>query len=119
MSALLVLAIMVGGSVVLWVGLPFAWLWIASQVQGATDSLGAALGTAAFGFLVTMALLVTGLVRLSEHHRALRLTRGHDDLGHLPLEVVLVCSATVTMIVFAVWFFLFSGTSPIPLNLSV
>ena len=42
----LVVAIMIIGSLVLWVGTPLLWLWIGSQIQGATASLGAALQTA-------------------------------------------------------------------------
>ena len=43
-GALLVVLIMFIGSLVLWVGTPLLWLWVASQIQGATQSLGTALG---------------------------------------------------------------------------
>ena len=43
-GAVLVVLIMFIGSLVLWVGTPLLWLWIGSQIQGATSSLGAALG---------------------------------------------------------------------------
>jgi len=52
--AVLVIAIMVIGSIVLWAGTPLAWLWIGAQIQGATQSLGAALA-AAFATAVAFA----------------------------------------------------------------
>ena len=43
-GAFLVVAIMFIGSLVLWIGTPLLWLWVGSQIQGQTSSLGAALG---------------------------------------------------------------------------
>ena len=43
-GAVLVVLIMFIGSLGLWVGTPLLWLWVGSQIQGATESLGAALG---------------------------------------------------------------------------
>ena len=48
-GAVLVVLIMFIGSLVLWIGTPLLWLWIGSQIQGATSSLGAALGTMFIG----------------------------------------------------------------------
>lgn len=118
-SAALLLAIMVGGSLVLWIGVPLGWLWIASQVQPATGSLGLALTVALVGVLASIAGVVWVLSWLSERHRELRIARGEDDLGHFPLEVVMVCSAVATIVLFAVWFFLLSGASPVPLQLGL
>jgi hypothetical protein len=118
-SALLLVAIMFLGSLALWIGVPLGWLWIASQVQGATGSLGAALGVAAFGTVVSVALCVVVLGWLSAKHRELRAHRGQEDLGQLPLEVVMVCSAGLALAGFVTWFLLFAGASPIPLNLGV
>ena len=106
------------GSLVLWVGVPLGWLWVASQVQGSSGSLGVALVVALVGVVVSIAVVVWVLTWLSNRHRALRVARGRDDTGHLALEVVLVTSAGVVLAVFAVWFLLFAGSSPIPLNLS-
>jgi len=117
-SAVLLVTIMLTGSLLLWVGVPLLWLWVASRVQGATGSLGAALAVAIFGVLVSIALVVTMLTWLSDKHRALRVARGQEDLGHFVLEVVLVASAGLAIVGFSAWFFLFSGSSPIPLNLS-
>src|SRR5947209_18293836 len=89
-GATLVVLIMFIGSLVLWVGTPLLWLWLGSQVQGATDSLGAALGTMFFGAIATIALLAALLGKLSNTYRANCLARGEDDPGHVLLEGVLV-----------------------------
>jgi hypothetical protein len=117
-SAVLLVLIMVLGSLVLWIAVPFAWLWVASQVQATTGSLGAGLGAALLGVVVSIALVISLLTWLSNRHRQVRVARGHDDTGHLVLEVVMVTSAGIVLVGFATWFFLFAGTSPIPLNVS-
>jgi hypothetical protein len=43
--------------------------------------------------------------------------RGLEDTGHFALEVVLVTSAGVAVTGFALWFFVFAGTSPIPIGI--
>lgn len=115
-SALLLLLIMFLGSLVLWIGVPLAWLWIGSQIEGATESPGTAIVAMLIGVLATVALLVFVLVWLSNRHRALRLDRGLEDTGHVALEAVLVTSAGVAVVAFALWFFVFAGTSPFPIN---
>jgi hypothetical protein len=114
----LVLLIMFIGSLGLWVGTPLAWLWIGSQVEGATDSLSTALGAMAIGVVATVTLLAAVLAKLSNTYRAHRQSRGLEDPGHVVLEGVLVVSAGITLVVFAVWFFFFSGADPIPLGLN-
>ncbi len=116
-SALLLVMIMFAGGLVLWVGIPLAWLWIASQIQSTTDSLGAALGAALFGVIASIALMIPVLGWLSNKHRQTQIARGQDDTGHLVLEIVMVTSAGLAIILFGAWFFLISGSSPIPLGL--
>jgi hypothetical protein len=118
-GAVLVLLIMVIGSLVLWIGTPLAWLWIGSQIQGATASLGAALGAILLGVVASIALLAMLLGKLSDVYRANRRSRGMDDPGHFVLEGVLVVSAGVTLAAFVVWFFFFAGASPVPLGLQL
>ncbi len=115
----LVVLIMFIGSLGLWVGTPLAWLWIGSQVEGATDSLSTALGAMAVGVVGTVTLLAALLAKLSNSYRAHRQSRGLDDPGHVVLEGVLVVSAGITLVVFAVWFFFLAGSDPIPLGLNV
>ena len=118
-GAVLVVAIMFIGSLVLWVGTPLLWLWVASQIQGATESLGTALGAAFLGALVTIAVLASLLARLSDFYRANCLARGLSDPGHVVLEGVLVVSAGLTVAAFAVWFLFLAGTSPVPIGIQV
>lgn len=118
-GAILVVLIMFIGSLVLWIGTPLAWLWIGSQIQGVTASLGAALGVMFIGVVITIALLATLLSKLSNVYRANCQARGHGDPGHVVLEGVLVVSAGFTLAAFIVWFFLFAGASPVPLGLNL
>jgi hypothetical protein len=118
-GATLVLLIMFTGSLVLWVGTPLAWLWIGSQIQGATNSLGAALGIMFVGVVLTIALIAALLAKLSNTYRANRRARGLEDPGHVMLEGVLVVSAGLTITVFVVWFLFFAGTSPVPLGIHI
>lgn len=117
-SAVLLLSIMFIGSLVMWIGVPLMWLWIGSQIQGATGSVGAAIGAMLVGVVVTIGAIVPVLGWLNRKHCELRESRGLESYGATALEAVLVLSAGAGVILFAIWFFLFAGTSPIPLNLS-
>jgi hypothetical protein len=118
-SAVLPVAIMFMGSLVLWVGVPVAWLWVGSQLQ-ATTSMSTVIGTMMIGMLVTIAALVALLGRLNRRHVELQEARGTylPENATTALENGMVASAVVAVIGFFVWFFGFSGSSPIPLNLS-
>ena len=116
-SAALLLLLMFVGSLGLWVGTPLLWLWIGGRVQGATGSVGAAIGVAFLGFLVSVALFVPLLGWLSTRYAEARAARGLEDLGRAPLEGVMVVSAAIALVLFAIWFFFLSGTEPVPLGL--
>jgi hypothetical protein len=118
-GALLVVLIMFLGSLGLWIGTPLLWLWVGSQVQGATASLGEALMTMFVGVVVSIALLAVLLAKLSDVHRSNCLARGQADPGHVVLEAVLVTSAGFTLVAFVIWFFFFAGASPIPIGISL
>jgi hypothetical protein len=107
------------GSLVLWIGTPLLWLWVGSQIQGATQSLGTALGTMFVGVILTIAALASLLAKLSNVYRANCEARGHEDPGHFVLEAVLVVSAGLTLTAFVVWFFFFAGTSPLPIGIQL
>jgi hypothetical protein len=118
-GAVLVVLILFIGSLGLWIGTPLLWLWIGSQIQGATTSIGAALAAMFPGAVLTIAVLASLLVRLSNIYRANCRARGLDDPGHVVLEAVLVVSAGITLFAFAVWFLLFAGTSPVPIGIQL
>ena len=118
-GATLVLLIMFIGSLVLWIGTPLLWLWVGSQVQGATSSLGTALGVSFIGVVATITLLAAVLAKLSNVYQANRRARGLEDTGHYVLETVLVVSAGLTLAAFVVWFFFFAGASPVPVGIQI
>lgn len=118
-GALLALAIMFVGSLVLWLGTPLLWLWVGSQIQGSTSSLGLALLVMAVGVLITVWLLAALLARLSHVHRHNVIARGLEDPGHRVLESVMIAAAGVAIVVFGVWFLLFAGASPMPLGMNL
>lgn len=118
-GAVLLLSIMILGSIVLWVGMPLLWLWIGSQVQGHTQSLGDALAVAFAGVIASIVVLASILSRLSDVYRANRIACGRADPGHVVLEAVLVVSAAITMAVFAIWFFFFAGAAPAPIGIQI
>jgi hypothetical protein len=113
-SAILLLAMMFVGSLVLWVGMPLGCLWVGSKVEGATGSVGAALLAMAGALVVGIATLVPLLGYLNRKHVELRAARGLDTYGSVTLEGVLVVSAGVALVGFGVWFFFLSGATPLP-----
>jgi hypothetical protein len=116
-GAILVLLIMVIGSLVLWIGAPLLWLWVGSQIEGATASVGAAVGATFLGAVMTIVLVAAVLAKLSNVYRANRGSRGLDDPGHFVLEVVMVVSAGITLAAFVIWFFFFAGAEPLPVGI--
>jgi hypothetical protein len=118
-GAVLAVAIMFLGSLGLWVGTPLLWLWVGSQIQGATESLGTALAAMFVGVLLTVTVMASVLAKLSEVYRSNCLARGHDDPGHVVLEAVLVVSAGLTLVVFVIWFFFLAGADPVPVGIQI
>ena len=110
--ALLVLAMMIIGSLVLWVGVPAGWLWVGSQVQAETDSVGNALGVMFVGVVVSVISLVWVLIRLNNWNEELRERSGLEPRGNTTLEMVLVVTAGIAVVAFGVWFFVFTGPGP-------
>ncbi len=113
-SGVILILIMLGGGIVLWVGVPVGWLYIGSQIQASTDSLGTAMGVMMIGVLVSIAVIVAALVWLNGKYQHLREARGLDDHGQTALEAVMTVSAGLALVGFGAWFFLFSGSSPLP-----
>jgi len=108
---------MFAGALALWVGVPLAWLYVGSQVQGEPDSIGASLTVMFVGVAISIAAIVSLLLRLNRRHAEMREARGLESYGQIPLEAVMSISAGIAVVGFAAWFFLFSGSSPLPTNL--
>jgi heme/copper-type cytochrome/quinol oxidase subunit 2 len=112
LSGLLVLLMMFGAGLVLWIGVPLGWLYIGSQVQGATDSIGTAIAVMLVGAVVSIVAVVPVLGWLNRKHLELREARGLDTHGQTALEAVMTVSVVVAVLAFVVWFFVIVGPGP-------
>jgi hypothetical protein len=125
--ALLLIALMAIGSVILWIGIPVGWLYLASRlVDSSQPSLGPYI-LIIFGIPITMFLFgrllftldrvferVTGRAAETEFRPPwLRSMRGERTVARRisVLEGVMIVSVGVAALAAAVWFFLFAGSS--------
>jgi hypothetical protein len=122
------IALMAVGSVTIWIGLPIAWLWIASQVQGSstTPSFGA-YTLVIFGLPLSVVVVAKGLASLDraydrvtgaepeEHQQRawLKSMRGERAVQrrYRVLDVVMLSSVSVALAALAFWFFFLAGSS--------
>lgn len=111
-SGLILLAMMLGAGLVLWIGVPVAWLYIGSQIQGSTGSVGTAIGVMMIGVVVTIIAFVPLLGWLNRKHLDLREARGLPEQGATALEVVMTVSVFIAVIAFGIWFFIIEGPGP-------
>lgn len=111
-SGLLVLLMMLGAGLVLWIGVPLGWLYVGSQVQGATDSVGAAIFVMMVGVVVSIVAVVPMLGWLNRKHLELRAARGLPAHGQTALEAVMTVSVVIAVLAFVVWFFVIAGPGP-------
>ena len=111
-SGLILLVIMFGAGLVLWIGVPLGWLYIGSQVQGSTESLGLAILVMMVGVLLSIALIVPALGWLNSKHLELREARGLETHGQTALEAVMTVSVVIAVVAFVIWFFLIEGPGP-------
>jgi heme/copper-type cytochrome/quinol oxidase subunit 2 len=111
-SGLLLILIMLGGGIVLWAGVPVFWLWVGSQIQGKTHSLGAALAAMFVGVLASIFAIVPALGWLNRKHSDLREARGLESYGNTALEAVMTVSAVIAVVAFGFWFFIIEGPGP-------
>jgi hypothetical protein len=110
-------------------GIPLAWIWIASQIAGTKRDL-----TPSLAILITTGILVSYWVALvvgswlrgrmipaeELRARARRMSwnrsfrdEPHSPGGSDPIERIFVVVAVIGIILFEVWFFFFAG-SPLP-----
>ena len=104
--------IMLGAGLLLWIGVPVGWLYIGSQVQASTGSVGAAILVMMVGVVVSILAIVSVLAWLNRKHLELREARGLDTHGSTALEAAMTLSVVVAVLAFAVWFFLIEGPGP-------
>ncbi|MGH2781222.1 MAG: hypothetical protein ACRDLA_07395, partial [Thermoleophilaceae bacterium] len=98
-SGLLLLLMMLGAGLVLWIGVPLGWLYLGSQVQGATGSLGTAILVMLVGVVVTIVAVMPMLGWLNRKHSELRAARGLEAHG-TALEAVMTVSVVIAVLAF-------------------
>ena len=103
---------MIGASLLLWIGVPAGWLWVGSQIQGSTGSIGTAIAVMLIGAVVSIVAIAYVLGSANRAHERLLEARGVEPTGPPLLEVVLVVTAAIALVGFAVWFFVFAGPGP-------
>jgi hypothetical protein len=111
-SGLILILIMLGGGLVLWVAVPVGWLYVGGQIQGKTNSLGAAMGVMFVGVVASILAIVPMLGWLNRKHLELREARGLESQGSTVLEAVMTISAVIAIVAFTIWFFVIEGPGP-------
>jgi hypothetical protein len=126
LAALLILA-MAMGSIVLWLGIPIGWLYLASRIaKSSQPSMGPYL-LVLVGIPASMVVVGKLLSRLNRTYGAvtgapprartqpawMKSLRGERDGGRqrTVLDVVMVWSVALALVCFAIWFFVFAGSS--------
>ncbi len=120
-------ALMVLGSLMLWIGNPAIWLWLGSKLQSSTQpSLGpymavfVGLVVSSVGTFLLLARLNGAYGRVTQTTPAVRVRlpwhRGlrSQNEGRVPvsvLDVVMAISVGTALLVFLVWFLFFAGSS--------
>jgi hypothetical protein len=127
LSAALLIGLMAIGSVVLWIGVPLGWIWLASNIVDSSEPSMTPYVMVLVGIPLTMVVVGKGLAQLNRVYGEVtgttptvrvvlpwqRSLRDDRNAGHprTVLDVVMVCSVTIALILFALWFFLFAGSS--------
>ena len=111
-SGLILIVIMLGASLLLWVGVPLGWLWVGGRIEGSTHRLGTAIVVMMVGAVVSIIVIVRCLTWLNRKHVELREARGLETHGGTALEAVMTISAFIAVIGFSIWFFILAGPGP-------
>jgi hypothetical protein len=127
-AAALVLLMILGG-LVLWLGIPLGWLWLASQLASGTQPTAGPYMLIAVGVPISMALMAKALRRVDAVHARLtgrqaarrvpvawlKSMRGerHTAVPMTALDLVLLSTAVLAVLALLVWFLAFAG-NPLP-----
>jgi hypothetical protein len=120
----LLVLVMAVGSVLMWIGVPVFWLWLASRIA---DSSQPSLGLYVLvlvGIVASMALIGKGLGTVNHIHMGitgtlpakreqtiwLRSMRGEREVKRQTgvLGLVMAWSVSVALVLFGIWFFFFA-----------
>jgi hypothetical protein len=125
--AIFLVLLMAVGSVLMWIGVPFGLIVLASKVSSSSSpSLGPYL-LVLLGLPIGMAIIGKGLGWLDRRHQAIT-GQGGDDRRPAPwlksmraervstrrsgvLDKVMIISVGCALVLFAIWFFGFAGSS--------
>ncbi len=123
------IALMVLGGLMLWLGNPVIWLWIGSHTTGSQQGRMGPYVLVGFGILVSTVIVAVALARLNRAYQSLtghvstvrmrlpwlRSLRGEQDSRPevTVLDFVLVATAISAVLTFAFWFVVVAG-SPLP-----
>jgi hypothetical protein len=116
------------GSIAMWLVTPAFWLWVASRMTSSTQPSAGPYLLVIAGTVVTMIVIGKLLGALNRAHQRLmgaederrrqatwmRSMRGERQVASAPrgvLEVVMMVSVGLALVVMAVWFFGFAGSS--------
>ncbi len=122
-AALLVL-VMALGSVLMWIGVPVFWLWLASRIADSSQPSAGLYLLVLVGIVVSMAVVGKALGTANRIHMELtgnlpqkreqtiwlRSMRAERELNreHGVLGLVMVWSVSIALVLFGIWFFLFA-----------
>ena len=123
----LLIALMAIGSVLLWIGIPVGWLYLVSRLVDSSQPSMGPYALVLVGIPATMIVMSKVLAVLDRAYGRLtgtapqgrvqmpwyRSLRGDRRPAgrHSVLDVVMVISVALAVVCFAVWFFLFAGSS--------
>jgi hypothetical protein len=125
--AALLIALMAIFSVVLWLGIPIGWLYLASRIAKSSQPTMGPYVLVLVGIPASMVVVGKLLSRLNRTYGALtgaapaartrsawmKSLRGERDSARprTILDVVMVWSVALALLCFAIWFFVFAGSS--------
>ena len=126
-TALLLIVAMAVGSVVLWLGIPVAWIYGVSQMVDTTQPQIGPYLAIIIGVPATMAVFGRFLYKMNQVYERVtgqtaevrvqlpwhRSMRGEREVGRRTnvLEFVMICSVGLCLLVFGIWFLFFAGSS--------
>lgn len=111
MRAKAILALMVLLAMTAFGPVEIAWLWVGSQLQSKTDSLGLALGVTFVGIVVYVIALIFVLRWLEHAWQAVRRSETGTEAASV-LEFVFVVAVALMAAVVGAWFLLGGGLQP-------
>jgi hypothetical protein len=120
---------MVIGSLAIWLGSPFFWLWLTSKLQSGTQATMGPYVLMLVGLVLSSVLIGKGLGLLNRRYAALdpnngevrihlpwhRMLGGEHEVRSVPvtiLDVIMVISVMVAVLLLVVWFFVVQPTPP-------